>query len=93
MVVNRAFESSTVTRFWNPLSAAGRAALGAVIRRQAQIIAYIDDYKLLISRRSSRPLVIVFKKASHEGSRFTLPSTSPATRLNGKSPNRTGVGG
>jgi DHA2 family multidrug resistance protein len=40
-VVNRAFESPTVTRFWNPLSAAGRAALDAVITQQAQIIAYI----------------------------------------------------
>jgi DHA2 family multidrug resistance protein len=30
------------------LTAAGRAALDAVITQQAQIIAYIDDYKLLM---------------------------------------------
>jgi predicted lipoprotein with Yx(FWY)xxD motif len=32
------------SQFWNPLIAAGRAALDAVITQQAQIIAYIDDY-------------------------------------------------
>ena len=37
-----------VMRFWNPLDAAGRAALDAMITQQAQIISYIDDYKLLM---------------------------------------------
>jgi hypothetical protein len=40
--VNRAFERPAVIQFWNPLTAAGRAALDAMITRQAQIIAYID---------------------------------------------------
>jgi hypothetical protein len=30
-----------ITQFWNPATAAGRAALDAVVTRQAQIIAYI----------------------------------------------------
>jgi DHA2 family multidrug resistance protein len=62
--VNRAFESPAVTRFWNPLTAAGRAALDAMITRQAEIIAYIDDYKLLmIATLLVIPLLIVFKRA------------------------------
>jgi DHA2 family multidrug resistance protein len=66
--VNRAFESPAVTQFWNPLTAAGRAALDAMITRQAQIIAYIDDYKLLmIATIAVIPLLIVFKKASGGG--------------------------
>ena len=63
--VNRAFESPAVTQFWNPLTAAGRAALDAMITQQAQIIAYIDDYKLLmIATLAVSPLLIVFKKTS-----------------------------
>jgi DHA2 family multidrug resistance protein len=63
--VNRAFESPAVTQFWNPLTAAGRAALDAMITQQAQIIAYIDDYKLLmIATLAVFPLLIVFKKTS-----------------------------
>jgi hypothetical protein len=37
--VNRMFEGPMIARFWNPLTAAGRAALDAVVTRQAQIIA------------------------------------------------------
>jgi DHA2 family multidrug resistance protein len=46
--VNRMFESPTIAQFWNPFTDAGRAALDAMITRQAQIIAYIDDFKLLM---------------------------------------------
>jgi hypothetical protein len=51
--VNRMFEHPMITQFWNPATAAGRAALDAVVTREAQIIAYIDDYKLLMMQRSS----------------------------------------
>ncbi|HEX4182248.1 MAG TPA: hypothetical protein VHY34_03210, partial [Caulobacteraceae bacterium] len=61
--VNRLFEAPAVARAWNPTTAAGRAALDAVVTRQAQIIAYIDDYKLLmIATLAVVPLLIVFKK-------------------------------
>jgi DHA2 family multidrug resistance protein len=63
--VNRVFESPTIAQFWNPFTDAGRAALDAMITRQAQIIAYIDDFKLLmIATLVVIPLLIVFKKAS-----------------------------
>jgi DHA2 family multidrug resistance protein len=66
--VNRAFESPSVAHFWNPLTAAGRAALDAVVTRQAQIIAYIDDYKLLmIATLAVIPLLMVFRKPSSPG--------------------------
>ncbi len=67
--VNRAFESPSVAHFWSPLTAAGRAALDAVVTRQAQIIAYIDDYKLLmIATLAVIPLLMVFRKPSaHSG--------------------------
>jgi DHA2 family multidrug resistance protein len=46
--VNRALETGLMAQYWNPMTAAGRAALDAVVTRQAQIIAYIDDYKMLM---------------------------------------------
>jgi DHA2 family multidrug resistance protein len=63
--VNRAFEGRTVTQFLSPMTAAGRAALDALVTQQAQIIAYIDDYKLLlIATLSVVPLVFLFTKAT-----------------------------
>ncbi|HLH94148.1 MAG TPA: DHA2 family efflux MFS transporter permease subunit [Xanthobacteraceae bacterium] len=67
--VNRAFDNPIVTQFWNPVTAAGRAALDAVITQQAQIIAYIDDYKLLmIATLAMIPLLIVFTRPKHQDS-------------------------
>jgi DHA2 family multidrug resistance protein len=64
--VNRIFSDPAIVQFWNPLTAAGRAALDAMITQQAQIIAYIDDYKLLmIATLVVIPLLIVFKHASN----------------------------
>jgi MFS transporter, DHA2 family, multidrug resistance protein len=61
--VNRALENPLIARAWNPLTAGGRAALDAVITRQAQIIAYIDDYKLLmIATLAVIPLLLVFRR-------------------------------
>jgi MFS transporter, DHA2 family, multidrug resistance protein len=71
--VNRAFESPMVTQFWNPLTATGRAALDAMVTQQAQIIAYVDDYKLLmIAILAVFPLLIVFKKTSGDAADHTL---------------------
>ena len=66
--VNRMFEHPAVSQFLNPLSAAGRAALDAIITQQAQIISYIDDYKLLmIATLAVIPLLGVFKKPAGRG--------------------------
>ncbi len=62
--VNRALDNPTIAHFWSPFTAAGRAALDAMITRQAQIIAYIDDYKLLmIATLSVLPLLIIFTQS------------------------------
>ena len=61
--VNRIFDSPNIAQYWNPLTAAGRAALDSVITNQAQIIAYIDDYKLLmIATLAGLPLIFLFKR-------------------------------
>ena len=61
--VNRTFETTSIHQFWNPVTAAGRAALDQVITNQAQIIAYMDDYKLLmIATLAGLPLLLVFRK-------------------------------
>ena len=63
--VNRALENPAAAHFWDPLTAAGRAALDAVITQQAQIIAYIDDYKLLmLATLAVFPLLLVFRRSS-----------------------------
>jgi DHA2 family multidrug resistance protein len=65
--VNRVFESPAIAQFWNPLTDA-RAALDAMITRQAEIIAYIDDFKLLmVATLVVIPLLIVFRQAPGGG--------------------------
>ena len=63
--VNHGFDNPSVAHFWDPLTAAGRAALDSVVTEQAQIIAYIDDYKMLmIATLAVFPLLLVFKRSS-----------------------------
>ncbi len=72
--VNRAFENPMIAQYWNPLTDAGRAALDAMITQQAQIIAYIDDYKLLmIATLLVLPLLIVFQRTSDSGGKDHAP--------------------
>jgi MFS transporter, DHA2 family, multidrug resistance protein len=49
----------------SPITDAGRAALDALVTQQAQVIAYIDDYKLLLIATLAlfAPLAI-FKKSN-----------------------------
>jgi DHA2 family multidrug resistance protein len=71
--VNRVFEGPAIAQFWNPLTDAGRAALDAMITRQAEIIAYIDDFKLLmIATLVVIPLLIVFRLAPGGGEDHAL---------------------
>jgi MFS transporter, DHA2 family, multidrug resistance protein len=60
---NHAFDQPVVMHELNPLTAAGRAALDAMITLQAVIIAYIDDFKLLmILSLLAMPLVLLLRK-------------------------------
>ncbi len=53
-----------VAQALSPFTAPGRAALDAVITNQAQVIAYIDDYKLLtfMTPLSMFPLILAFRE-------------------------------
>jgi MFS transporter, DHA2 family, multidrug resistance protein len=66
--VNRQFDNPAIAHMLSPVTAAGRAALDAVVAQQAQIIAYIDAYKLLmIATLAAVLLLVVFKKPSGGG--------------------------
>ena len=72
--VNRIFADPSIARFWDPFTAAGRAALDAMITQQAQVIAYIDDYKLLmIATLLVLPLLIVFQRTRNSGGNDHAP--------------------
>ena len=61
---NRAFQAGAALHYWNPGSLRGAAALNEEITRQAQIIAYIDDFKLmLVLSLVTLPLVLLTRKA------------------------------
>ena len=64
--VNPQFGNPVVAQALNPLTASGRAALDALITQQAQVIAYVDDYKfLMIATLAVIPLLIVFQGRSN----------------------------
>jgi DHA2 family multidrug resistance protein len=73
--VNRLFANPGVAHLWNPFTAAGRAALDTAITVQAQVIAYIDDFKLLlILTIAAFPLLLFFKRPERSGSGENLPA-------------------
>ena len=45
---NRALQVAAPSHFWNTASAKGMALLNAEVTHQARIIAYIDDFKLML---------------------------------------------
>ena len=45
---NRALQSGAVARLWNPDSVHGLVMLNEELTRQAKIIAYMDDFKLML---------------------------------------------
>jgi DHA2 family multidrug resistance protein len=60
---NHAFDAPAAVEAVNPLTAAGRAALDGMITLQATIIAYIDDFKLLmLMSLCAMPLVLLLRK-------------------------------
>jgi MFS transporter, DHA2 family, multidrug resistance protein len=62
---NHGFAMPAVLHALNPLTAAGRAALDGMITLQSVIIAYTDDFKLLmILSLMVMPLVLLLRKAA-----------------------------
>jgi DHA2 family multidrug resistance protein len=59
---NRSLWSGAVAHFWDPGQLRGAAMLNDVITRQANAIAYTDDFKLmLILALCSLPLVLLIR--------------------------------
>ncbi|HEY7888122.1 MAG TPA: DHA2 family efflux MFS transporter permease subunit [Steroidobacteraceae bacterium] len=72
--VNRQFGNPVIAQALSPLTSSGRAALDALITQQAQVIAYMDDYKfLMIATLAVIPLLVVF------GGRSPAPSGEHST--------------
>jgi MFS transporter, DHA2 family, multidrug resistance protein len=59
---NRALQTGATSRFWNPQSIHGAAALNEEISRQASIIGYVDDFKLMmILSIMALPLILLIR--------------------------------
>jgi DHA2 family multidrug resistance protein len=62
---NHAFNSPAAIHSLDPLTRAGRAALDGIITSQATIIAYIDDFKLLMLMSIfAIPMLVLLRKPS-----------------------------
>jgi DHA2 family multidrug resistance protein len=60
---NRLFQSGAAGTLWNPLTLGGRAALDGAITQQAAIIAYVDDFKLMmLIALAVIPLTLLFRQ-------------------------------
>lgn len=62
---NRAFDNPAVLHLMSPWTASGRAALDQLVNGQAAIIAYANDFKLMmLLALAAMPLVFLLKKAT-----------------------------
>jgi DHA2 family multidrug resistance protein len=62
---NRVLQNGAPLHFWNPGTPQGAAALNAVITRQSSIIAYANDFKLLLFFAiAALPLVLLIRNPS-----------------------------
>jgi DHA2 family multidrug resistance protein len=64
--VNRAFNEGVVLKMLSPWTPSGRAALDLVIQKQAAIISYMNDFKLMmILSLAAVPLVLLLRRAEN----------------------------
>ncbi|MDR3514968.1 MAG: DHA2 family efflux MFS transporter permease subunit [Azospirillaceae bacterium] len=62
---NAALRLPEIARAWNPMTAAGQTALNSVVTREATLIAFIDDYKLMmIVALAVIPLTLLLRQKS-----------------------------
>jgi MFS transporter, DHA2 family, multidrug resistance protein len=70
---NDALQMSNVTHFLNVHSALGRALLDVIVTKQATMIAYINDYKLLmVLTLAMIPLILIIGKSKQVPSEADL---------------------
>src|SRR5919199_486237 len=57
-----------IHHYWNAWTAAGQSALNGVITTQAQVIAYADDYRLMMGLTlAALPMLILMRRSSGGG--------------------------
>jgi DHA2 family multidrug resistance protein len=62
---NRALQTGAASRFWNPELTHGAATLNEEITRQAGVIGYIDDFKLMLFLSiMALPLVLLIRPSA-----------------------------
>jgi len=67
---NRLLQQPALAHALDPLTLAGRAALDGMVTMQATIIAYVDDFKLMmILSLAAMPLLLLLRKAPETGAR------------------------
>ncbi|MGE4481881.1 DHA2 family efflux MFS transporter permease subunit [Acidocella sp.] len=64
-----------VSQFWNPATPSGAAQLNALITTQAQIVAYIDDYKLMFLATLPAAACLLLMRKPQDGA--TGPHEAP----------------
>jgi DHA2 family multidrug resistance protein len=86
---NEALRNPAVAQIWNLGTTAGRLALNAEVTRQATIIAYADDfYLMMLISLAALPLVLLLRRATrHGGSRAGVGRPQPVRRASSSSVN------
>ncbi len=64
---NRALQTGSPARFWNPNSLHGLVLLNQEVTRQAKIIAYMDDFKLMLILAIIVIPLLIFTRRSQAG--------------------------
>ena len=65
---NDALGQAGPSQFWNMATTVGRAALNAEVTRQAAVIAYANDFKLMmLVALLALPLILLLRKAKGQG--------------------------
>ena len=60
---NQLFRDPSVSRWWNLDTMTGRAALNAEVTRQAEIVGYVTDYRLLLTLTLlAIPLLLIIRR-------------------------------
>jgi DHA2 family multidrug resistance protein len=61
---NRNIGETLVAHYWDPATKAGAAALNAVMQQQVSVIAYSDDYKILmVATLLAIPFLMLFRRS------------------------------
>jgi DHA2 family multidrug resistance protein len=71
---NRLFAHGAAAQYLSPYAAAGRALLDSLVSQQALIIAYLDDFKLvMIVGLAALPLLLLFRNSPKGGAEAGMP--------------------